>query len=251
MTLVPDRSRPVEVIYEDEDLLVVNKPADLVCHPTKGDEMSSLVARLRLYLGPEKESHLINRLDRETSGLVLVAKNLQAAREIRRIWEARQVRKEYEALVHGWPDPPVATVELPLGPDEASPVAIKDRVREDGSPAITHFRTLSRFERDGGKFAHLLVQLETGRKHQIRIHLSHLGHPLVGDKLYGPDELFYLALVEGRLDEDMRKQLLLPNQALHAASVELQWRGQSLSFRCPPEPWFLNFLSIPPIQPTS
>jgi 23S rRNA-/tRNA-specific pseudouridylate synthase len=90
-----------DVVHEDDDLLVVNKPADLVCHPTKGDAWSSLISRVRLHLGADSQPQLINRLDRETSGLVLVARTETAARELRRLWEARDVTKDYLAIVHG------------------------------------------------------------------------------------------------------------------------------------------------------
>src|SRR5437773_865909 len=90
-----------EIVHEDDELLVINKPADLVCHPTKGDVYSSLISRVRLYLGPGAESHLINRLDRETSGLVLVAKKVAVAVELRQLWENRLVQKEYLAIVRG------------------------------------------------------------------------------------------------------------------------------------------------------
>src|SRR5271166_3930938 len=94
-------SKLFDIVYEDEGLLVVNKPAGLVCHPTKGDEYSSLISRLRLHLGVGALPQLVNRLDRETSGVVLVAKDDAVARELRRLWEARSVRKEYSAIVHG------------------------------------------------------------------------------------------------------------------------------------------------------
>src|SRR5512136_463466 len=90
-----------EIIYEDGELLVINKPAGLVCHPTKTDQYSSLISRARLYLGPDSRPHLVNRLDRETSGVTLLAKDLGTARELRRLWESRQVEKEYLAIVHG------------------------------------------------------------------------------------------------------------------------------------------------------
>src|SRR5512136_914071 len=90
-----------EIIYEDGELLVINKPAGLVCHPTKADEYSSLISRARLYLGPGCQPHLVNRLDRETSGVTFVAKDLGVARDLRRLWEERQVEKDYLAIVHG------------------------------------------------------------------------------------------------------------------------------------------------------
>src|SRR5437667_813888 len=125
-----------EIIHEDCDLLAINKPADLVCHPTKGDAYSSLISRIRLYLGPA-EAHLINRLDRETSGIVLVAKNGAVALELRRLWEERLVRKQYLAIVHGHVSEARGQIDAPLGRGEQTQVAIEDRVRPDGVPSRT------------------------------------------------------------------------------------------------------------------
>lgn len=233
--------RLFEIVYEDADLLVINKPADLVCHPTKTDAYSSLIGRVRLHLGPESTPHMINRLDRETSGLVLVAKNKIAAGEIGKLWEARQAEKIYTAIVHGHPVAETGRIEAPLGKDEASRVVIKDCVRADGSAAHTEFQVLRRFERDGRPFSLLRVQLHTGRKHQIRIHLQHAGHSLVGDKLYGGDEDIYLALVENRLTAEQRTALLVPSHALHAGEIRLRWRERDWDFRAAPEPWFTDF----------
>ena len=121
-----------EILHEDDDLLVINKPAGLVCHPTKGDERSSLAGRLRLYRGAEQSVHLINRLDRETSGVVCVGKTDEAARELRRLWESREVEKHYWAIVHGHVAESEGTIDAPLGSDDASEVAVKDCVRDDG-----------------------------------------------------------------------------------------------------------------------
>ena len=210
-----------EIIHEDNDLLVLNKPAGLVCHPTKSDAWSSLISRVRLHLGgagmarhntaptpdPSQEgnvlhapqeigsapgSHraspqLINRLDRETSGVVLVAKRDAAARELRHIWEMRGVQKEYAAIVHGHVRAERGVIDAPLGKDENSRVAIKDCVRPDGALSHTEYWAQRRFTRPEGDFTLLRVVPRTGRKHQIRIHLAHCGHPIVGDKLYGGD----------------------------------------------------------------
>jgi 23S rRNA pseudouridine1911/1915/1917 synthase len=273
-----------DIIHEDADLLVLNKPADLVCHPTKGDVYSSLISRVRLYLGANANPHLVNRLDRETSGVTVVAKNPAVAGELGKLWETRAVTKEYLAIVHGHVREEHGLIDAPLGKDERSPVAIKDCVRPDGTPAQTEFWVERRFvgqtflsagagdfpvarfadgntgqespvNRQAGKpalragaalarpFSLLRLLPRTGRKHQIRIHLAHVGHPIVGDKIYGGDETLYLALVEWRLTDEQRARLILPNHALHASALRFAWRGQPVEFRCEPEAWFQEFVA--------
>ena len=255
-----------EIISEDAELLVLNKPAGLVCHPTKTDAYSSLISRARLHLGPDSHPQLVNRLDRETSGVTLIAKTADAARELRKIWESRQVEKEYLAIVHGHVLETSGMVDAPLGKDQQSRVAIKDCVRADGAPARTEFwverrlrkpeatsqssevkPSLSRTARTAvglRDFSVLRIRLHTGRKHQVRIHLSHIGHPIVGDKLYGGDEDLYLALVEDRLTPEQRQRLILPHHALHASEVRFDWRGQRRVFQAAPEVWLVNWLSL-------
>ena len=141
------------IIYEDSALLVINKPAGLVCHPTKTDQSSSLISRVRLYLGPGSHPQLVNRLDRETSGVTLVAKDLDTARELRRIWESRQVEKDYLAIVHGHVREARGVINAPSGKDEQSRVAIKDCVRADGAAARTEYWVQRQFTRDRSPFA--------------------------------------------------------------------------------------------------
>ncbi len=211
-----------EIIHECRDLLVINKPPGLVCHPTKQGPLSSLIGRIRQYLGPDREAHLVNRLDRETSGLILVAKERMGARFLRGLWEQRRIEKTYHAVIHGHPSEGSVSIDAPLGRDESSPVAVKDCVRLDGAPSQTHVEVLQRFAAEGAAYAWVRVVPHTGRKHQIRIHLSHWGYPLVGDKLYGLVPGAYLDLCQGRLGRDQREALVLSNHALHASRLRLK-----------------------------
>jgi 23S rRNA pseudouridine1911/1915/1917 synthase len=195
-----------------------------------------------LHLGPGAVPQLVNRLDRETSGVTLVAICREAARELRRIWENRQVEKDYLAIVHGHVREAHGVIDAPLGKDEQSRVVIKDCVRSDGAAAKTEFWVQHQFTNRELPFTLLLVRPHTGRKHQIRIHLAHIAHSIVGDKLYGGDEDLYLALVEDRLTPEQRQRLILPHHALHAREVRFVWRGQPKVFRAEPEPWFAHWV---------
>jgi 23S rRNA pseudouridine1911/1915/1917 synthase len=235
------------ILFEDDGLIVVNKPPDLVCHPCKAGPESSLIGRLRLHLGAAAHPQLVNRLDRETSGLVVAAKTAAAARALRKAWEQREVLKEYWAIVHGHVARDTGAIEAPLGRAVGSPVAIQDAVRPDGVPARTRYGVVRRFQRSEGAFTWLRVWPETGRKHQIRIHLAHLGHALVGDKLYGGDERLYLDFVERRLTAEQRARLLLPCHALHAGGLKFRWRQEEREFRAEPEAWFSDFAAGRPL----
>lgn len=231
------------------DLLVLNKPAGLVCHPTKTDETSSLIGRVRLHLG-NRDGRLINRLDRETSGLVLVAKNPAAAGALGRLLAEGGVAKTYWAIAHGHRAEPAFTIDAPLGPDVTSPVAIKDCVREDGAAALTAFRVRCRFEYPMRNPVTYMMWLEasprTGRKHQIRIHLAHAGHPIVGDKIYGSDATRYLRFIAGAMTEDDRAALVLPNHALHARRLAFAWRNRDWEFTADPDAAFKAMLAACP-----
>jgi 23S rRNA pseudouridine1911/1915/1917 synthase len=217
------------IVYDDPDFLVINKPAGLVCHPTKDGERSSVIGRVRLHLG-HAEGRLVNRLDRETSGLMVIAKNHDSASALGKLLAGSGVTKRYWAIVHGHVTADSQTIDAPLGKDESSAVAIKDCVRADGAPARTAIEVIERLTYRGQPLTSLDVAPETGRKHQIRIHLAHVGHPIVGDKIYGGDETSYLRFVTGALTDADRAALIVEHHALHARTLAFSWRGSDWRF---------------------
>lgn len=243
-----------EVLYEDEGLLAINKPPGLACHPTKGDAWSSLISRIRMHLGESSRPHLINRLDRETSGIVIVAKQDDLARKLRQLWEERLVTKNYLAIVHGKLPSGGGLVDAPLGRDESSEVTIKDCVRADGAFAQTAYRPIRTFVVNDGAFTLTRIIPTTGRKHQIRIHMAYAGYPIVGDKIYGVVPNAYLDFVRGSLSAEQQRGLILSNQALHAEEVSWSVLGQKQSFRATPSMEFQSFaglLSGETLEPSS
>lgn len=202
-------------LHDDDRLLVLNKPGDVVCHPSKAGPWSSLAGAVKVGKHLEK-AHLIFRLDRETSGLVLFAKTERLAARLQRALQDRRVRKTYLVLLTGHLPAPL-TVDQPLGDDLASPVYVKTCVRPDGKPAVTHFTPLA----SASGFTLARVDLETGRKHQIRAHARWLNLPVVGDKIYGPDDRLYLDFIDHGYTPALADLLLLPRQALHCATIDL------------------------------
>lgn len=215
------------ILYEDDDLLVVNKSGEVVCHPSKFGPTSSLVGAAREYTGIAK-IHLIFRLDRETSGVVVMAKNPETASRLQTAVQKRRVGKTYLAILTGELRQQV-TVNQPLGADEKSPVWVKDMVRSDGKPALSHFEPLC----SANGFTLVRVTIETGRKHQIRAHAQWLEHGVVGDKIYGPDDNHYLEFIETGWTAKLAEKLLLKRQALHCTEIDLNPAGVPMVFRAP------------------
>jgi 23S rRNA pseudouridine1911/1915/1917 synthase len=200
------------IIHEDDRLLVVNKPGWLVCHPSKAGPWSSLVGACRAYCGLER-IHLVNRLDRETSGVVVLAKDAEIGAALQKAISQQRVEKTYRALLCGELKETIE-VDQPLGRDHTSEIWVKQAVSSDADakPARTRFSPL----RYGDGYTYAEVELFTGRLHQIRAHAAWLGCPVLGDKIYGPDPGLYLELVEHGLTPELEAKLIFPRQALHA-----------------------------------
>ena len=210
---------PIDVVYEDDDVLVVDKVAGMVTHPAHGAVdgtlVNALLAHVAVLPGERIRAGLVHRLDRDTSGLLLVAKTDAALGTLGRAMQARYIEREYRGIVIGVPDDPEGTIRGAIGRDPRN--RMKYAIRTEGKPAVTHYALRERLIGT----SELVFQLETGRTHQIRVHMAALGHPVVNDAIYGRSD----------------SRLPLPGQALHA------WR---LRFKHPRTKQMLAFESEPP-----
>lgn len=227
---------PLDIVYEDEDLAVVNKPAGMMVHAGAGateDQRNrgTLVNALLHHLGKlssvggELRPGIVHRLDKATSGLIVVAKSDESHRRLASQFVRRQVKKKYLALVHGWLKHDHGTISSSISRDRVRRTRMTTR-RTGGREAISHYQVQRRLDSPYGKFTLLEVRIDTGRTHQIRVHLASLSHPVVGDSLYGaPREL---------RGKDGTK-LSLPRNFLHAAALQFQHpqTGEPLSFSVP------------------
>jgi 23S rRNA pseudouridine1911/1915/1917 synthase len=228
-TVAPQKMK-LDIVHEDAALVVINKPAGLTVHPGAGRPDQTLQNAL-LHRWPQTaalpRNGLVHRLDKDTSGLLVVALTARAHQRLTDAMAERDIKREYDALVIGVM-PSGGTVRAAIGRNPKDRVKMAVQMR--GRPAVTHYRVLERF----AQHTHLRVRLETGRTHQIRVHLSHIRHPVVGDPIYGG------RVVRGvGLPEDLRRLLaLFPRQALHARELGLEHpvTGAHLTFvREPPE----------------
>ena len=250
---------PLDIVYEDDDLAVINKPAGMMVYAgagatdderNRGTLVNALLHRFgKLSVaGGELRPGIVHRLDKETSGLIVVAKNNVAHRNLAKQFSSRLVKKRYMALVHGWPAKERGTVDRGISRDAVRRTRMTTRV-SGGRAAVTHYEVRERMESPFGKFAALDVRIETGRTHQIRVHMASIGHPVVGDALYGaPKELRIIPtgtrgsarkIPEARGAESrtsaapkQSSALSLDRNFLHAAAIEFTHprTGEPLSF---------------------
>jgi 23S rRNA pseudouridine1911/1915/1917 synthase len=228
----------VDTLYEDEHILVIDKPAGVPVHPVGMNLhrtiLTALHARYRKPGRPEEDvaPMLVHRLDVETSGVLLVAKDRASLRHLAAQFRERRVTKEYAALVYGLVESEEGEIRIPLGLEAGARVPYKQTVLWDGGrEAVTRFKVLRR----GSGLTLLELTLLTGRKHQLRVHLRAIGHPVVGDKIYGPDEKYYFKARHAPPDREDLKDLLLDRQALHAfrLTIEHPVQGKRMCFDAP------------------
>jgi len=228
---VPRVARPPRdllVLYEDEEMVVVSKPAGMVMHPGKHHEEEGLDRVLREMFGPSVR--LVHRLDRDTSGVVVAARHHpRAAQRLTAGFKEGDAEKVYLALVEGVPSPPSGTIDAPLFDSRREGTSVT--VREGGRPARTDYETLEAFTR----YAWLRVRPRTGRRHQIRAHLAHVGHPLAVDHVYARRSRLRLRELRPDLPVTWKNPVVLARQPLHAAELTLRHprTGEEMTFRAP------------------
>ncbi len=246
---------PLDIVYEDDDLAVVNKPAGMMVHAgagatederNRGTLVNALLHRFATLsqTAGELRPGIVHRLDKETSGLILVAKNDVAHRKLGQQFSQREIKKRYVALVHGWPAKDRGTISAAISRDSVRRIRMTTR-GSAGRTAVSHYEVRERIASPYGKFALVDVRIETGRTHQIRVHLSSEGHPVVGDTLYGAPGQLKRAAPTGRGQLDGKPAVLeLERNFLHAAAIEFLHprSGKKLMFEAPLPPELLTFL---------
>jgi len=239
---------PLDIVYEDDDLAVINKPAGMMVHAGAGAtedarNRGTLVNALLHHfaelsgIGGEMRPGIVHRLDKETSGLIVVAKNDESHRKLAEQFSQRQVKKTYLAMVHGWTRKDSGTISANISRDAVRRTRMTTRLA-GGREAVTHYRVLQRFESRFGKYTLLELKIDTGRTHQIRVHMSSLGHPVVGDTLYGASRQIKA------VGKGSSEAISLDRNFLHSAELAFSHprTGEKISLKAPLPPELTNFL---------
>ena len=247
---------PLDIVYEDEDLSVINKPAGMMVHAGSGatDEARNRGTLVNALLGHYSElSHaddmvrpgIVHRLDRQTSGLIVVVRNDAAHTKLSEMFSRRQIRKTYIALVHGAMKQDHGTVNSPICRDAIRRTRMTTRREEGARSAVSHYDVLRRIESRFGKFTLVRVRIDTGRTHQIRVHLSSIGHPVVGDTLYGAPAKIPVAGVRKKSGQEP-ETVTLDRNFLHAAELAFAHprTGKALELKAPMPGELEQFLKV-------
>lgn len=229
---IPPQDIPLDILYEDKDILIVNKPKDMVVHPALGHYEGTLVNAIMFHCKDELSGingvlrpGIVHRIDKDTTGSIIICKNDEAHRKIARQLKEHSITRKYRAIVYGRIMEEEGTVNAPIGrhPTDRKKMAINEK---NGKPAVTHYKVLERFD----KYTYIECQLETGRTHQIRVHMTSIGHPLLGDEVYG----------------NAKCPFKLEGQTLHAMTIGFihPTTGEYVEYEAPLPEYFEHLLQI-------
>lgn len=229
---IPPQDIPLDILYEDKDILIVNKPKDMVVHPAPGHYEGTLVNAIMFHCKDELSGingvlrpGIVHRIDKDTTGSIIICKNDEAHRKIAQQLKEHSITRKYRAIVYGRILEEEGTVNAPIGrhPTDRKKMAINEK---NGKPAVTHYKVLERFD----KYTYIECQLETGRTHQIRVHMTSIGHPLIGDEVYG----------------NAKCPFKLGGQTLHAMTIGFihPTTGEYVEYEAPLPEYFEHLLQI-------
>ena len=229
---IPPQDIPLDILYEDKDILIVNKPKDMVVHPAPGHYEGTLVNAIMFHCKDELSGingvlrpGIVHRIDKDTTGSIIICKNDEAHRKIAQQLKEHSITRKYRAIVYGRIMEEEGTVNAPIGrhPTDRKKMAINEK---NGKPAVTHYKVLERFD----KYTYIECQLETGRTHQIRVHMTSIGHPLLGDEVYG----------------NAKCPFKLEGQTLHAMTIGCihPTTGEYVEYEAPLPEYFEHLLQI-------
>ena len=229
---IPPQDIPLDILYEDKDILIVNKPKDMVVHPAPGHYEGTLVNAIMFHCKDELSGingvlrpGIVHRIDKDTTGSIIICKNDEAHRKIAQQLKEHSITRKYRAIVYGRIMEEEGTVNAPIGrhPTDRKKMAINEK---NGKPAVTHYKVLERFD----KYTYIECQLETGRTHQIRVHMTSIGHPLLGDEVYG----------------NAKCTFKLEGQTLHAMTIGFihPTTGEYVEYEAPLPEYFEHLLQI-------